>query len=228
MKDSMTGGKAFVESVAQAGSKEELRRILTEGGVRRFDEETLESSYRSLALSQHWDAVWEMFQDKDFDSCRAKLQAHGMDTTRENFDLINEVIATGSDESLIAELRQTRDIDSTMEVLHRHGYHVMTADFLLLVREQAAHLVEDGLLTPEEIKELSGRSFPERCRKSINLIFALSTIAGLALGVSGMADPALLLAIASGISLIYGTEEPGSKLEQLNQQIAQAVAGGGY
>lgn len=206
MKDSMTGGKVFVEAVAKASSQEELRRILSEGGVSHFDEEALASSYRSLALSQNWDAVWEMFQDKDFESCRGKLLSHGMDTTRENFDLINEVIATGSDEALIADLRQTRDIDATMEVLHRHGYHAMTADFLLLVRENAVHLVEDGLLTPEEIKELSGRSFFERCRKSINLIFALSTIAGLALGVSGVADPAMLLAIASGISLIYGTE----------------------
>lgn len=114
------------------------------------------------------------------------------------------MIATGSDEALIAELRKTTDIHATMDVLHRHGYHTMTAEFFLPVRENAAHLYEDALLTPDEIRELSGRTFYERCQKSINLIFALCTIAGLALGVSGVADPALLLAIASGISLIYG------------------------
>lgn len=150
-----------------------------------------------------------MFRDKDFESCREKLAVHGIDTTRENFDLINEVIATGSDEALIAQLRVTGDIDAAMDVLHRHGYHVMTAEFLLLVRENAAHLEEDALLTPEEIRALSGHTFYERCRKSINLIFALSTIAGLAPGVSGVADPAPLLGIASGISLIYNGDAEG-------------------
>lgn len=206
-QEEFVGGKDFVEAVAKVSSTEELRCILNKGGVSGFSEEALEDSYCSLALSQNWDAVWEMFQDKDFESCRAKLAAHGMDTSRENFDLINEVIATGSDEALIAQLRKARDIDTTMEILHRHGYHTMTAEFFLLVRENAAHLYEDALLTREEIKELSGRTFYERCQKSINLIFALSTIAGLALGVSGVADPALLLAIASGISLIYGAED---------------------
>lgn len=206
-QEEFVGGKDFVEAVAKAASAEKLRHILNAGGVYGFSEDALEDSYRSLALSQNWDAVWEMFQDKDFESCRAKLAAHGMDTTQEKFDLINEVIATGSDKSLIAELRKTRDIDATMEILHRHGYHTMTADFFLLVRENAAHLYEDALLTQKEIKELSGHTFYERCQKSINLIFALSTIAGLALGVSGVADPALLLAIASGISLIYGVED---------------------
>lgn len=197
------GGKDFVEAVAKAASAEELRHILNAGGVFGFSDEALEASYRNLALSRNWDAVWEMFQDKDFESCRTKLATHGIDTTRENFDLINEVIATGSDAALIAELRQSRDIDTTMDILHRHEYHTMTAEFFLLVQENAAHLREDALLTQEEIRELAGHTFYERCQKSINLIFALSTIAGLALDVSGVADPAMLLAIASGISLIY-------------------------
>lgn len=79
----------------------------------------------------------------------------------------------------------------------------MTEEFFLLVQENAAHLHDDALLTRDEIRALAGATSYERCRKSVNLIFALSTIAGLALGVSGVADPALLLAISSGISLIY-------------------------
>lgn len=75
-----------------------------------------------------------------------------------------------------------------------------------MVREHVLHLCEDALLTPEEIGEFSGNSFFERCSKSINLIFALSTIAGLALGVSGVADPALLIAIAGGASLVLGLD----------------------
>ncbi len=203
-EEKFIGGQDFIMAVAGAKSKEELRQILDAGGVRGFSEDMLEESYRNLALSQNWEAVWELFQDKDFESCRTKLAAHGIDVTRERFDLITEVIATGCDDALIAELRKTSKIEETMDVLHRHGYYNMTEDFLLLVLENATHLREDAMLTPEEISRFSGQTFFERCRKSINLIFALSTIAGLALGVSGVADPALLLAIASGVSLIYG------------------------
>lgn len=81
-QEEFVGGKDFVEAVAKAGSVEELRRILNAGGVYGFSDEALKDSYRALAMSQNWDAVWEMFQDKDFESCRAKLVAHGMDTTR--------------------------------------------------------------------------------------------------------------------------------------------------
>ena len=204
--EEFVGGKAFIESVAKASSREELGRILKDGGVNGFSEEELEESYKNLALSQNWDAVKEMFEDKDFESCLEKLKAHGITTTREDFDLINEVIATAADDALVAELIRTRDVESSLEVLHRHGYYKMTEDFLLLVRENVLHLREDALLTPEELKKFSGSSFFERCKKSINLIFALSSIAGLALGVSSVADPALLIAIAGGVSLVLGID----------------------
>lgn len=200
------GGKEFVEAVAKASTKEELKRILEASGVDGFSEEELEESYRNLALSQNWDVVKEILDDKDFESCRKRLEEHGVTTTREEFDLINEVVATATDDALMAELTRTRDVESSLEVLHRHGYHRMTEDFLLLVRENTMHLCEDALLTSEELKGFSGSSFYERCGKSINLIFALSSIAGLALGVSSVAEPAMLIAIAGGVSLILGID----------------------
>lgn len=202
-KKAAAHGRDFIEAVAAASSKEELRQILGESGVARFSDEQLEESYRNLALSQDWNAVRALFDDKDYESCSRKLAAYGISTTRENFDLINEVVATASDDSLIAEITKTRAIEDTLETLHRHGYCTMTAEFLLLVREEAQHLHQE-LLSKEEIADLSGRSFYERCQKSINLIFALSSIAGLTMGVSTVADPALLIAIAGGVSLMYG------------------------
>lgn len=202
--EEFVGGKDFIEAVAKAGSREELSRILNAGGVYEFSDGQLEESYRNLVLSQNWDAVMDMFGNKDFESCCSKLASYGITLTREEFDLINEVIRSGDDDALIQEITKTKDAKSALEVLHRHGYHVMTADFLMLVRENALHLCEDAVLTQEEIKEFSGKSFYERCKKSINLIFALSSIAGLAMGVSGVADPALLIAIAGGVSLVLG------------------------
>lgn len=202
--EEFVGGKDFIEAVAKAASKEELGRILNAGGVFGFSDEQLEESYKNLSLSQNWDALMDLFEDKDYESCRKKLAAYGIEATKEGFDLINEVVATASDDALIAEITKTRDIESTMEVLHRHGYHTMTGDFLLLVQENAWHFYEDAVLTPEEIRRFSGKSFYERCRKSINLVFALSCIAGLALGFSDVTDPTLLIAIAGGMSLVLG------------------------
>lgn len=201
------GGKEFVDAVAQAGSKEELRSLLARGGIYKFSEEELEESYKNLALSQDWDSIQAMFEDKDFESCKRKLESHGLTTSEEHFHLINEVIATASDDKLAGELLKMRDMESTLEFLHSHGYTHMTADFLLMVQENAIHLHEDALLTEEELEALSGKDFYERCRKSINLMFALSCIAGLALGVGGVDDPALLIAIAGGISLMFGKKE---------------------
>lgn len=39
------------------------------------------------------------------------------------------------------------------------------------------------------------------------MIFALGTIAGLVMGVSNLPDPALLIAIAGGVSLMFGGED---------------------
>lgn len=206
-KEVFAGGKELVDAVAAASSKEELRKILNRGNIYEFSEEELEESYKNLALSQNWDTLMDIFQDKDFESCRRKLEFYGITTTKEHFDLINEVIATASDEELIKEILKKEDVESTLEVLHRYGYDKMTSEFLLLVQENAVHLYEDALLTSEEIQELSGKDFYERCKKSINLIFALSSIAGLGLGISSVADPALLIAIAGGLSLMFGKEE---------------------
>lgn len=202
-KETFVGGKELVQAVAKASSKEELRAVLHNAGVSNFEEEQLEESYKNLALSQNWDAVLAMLNDKDYESCKKKLEAYGIEPTKEEFDLINELVASALDVELVEQLRTKQDIDSVMELFHAKGYTAITGDFLLLVRENAKHFYEDALLTPEDIEALSGRDFYERCRKSVNLIFALSTIAGLALGVSGISEPAFLLAIAGGMSLMF-------------------------
>lgn len=211
MKGGFAGGREFVQAVAQAASREELKKVLAEGGVTDYDEEQFEESYRNLALSQDWDAVLALFNDKDFESCQKRLAVYGIEPAREEFDLINELIASALDRELVEELRTKKEIDAVMELFHAHGFHAITGDFLMLVRENATHIYEDALLTPEDIEALSGRDFYERCRKSVNLVFALSTIAGLAMGVSGVSEPAFLLAIASGISLMFPAAEDGQE-----------------
>ncbi len=198
-----TGGRELVAAIAKASSKEELRALLHQGGVLKFNDEALEASYRHLALSQDWNAIQYLFHDRDFESCRKKLNAHGLTTTRENFDLICEVVEIGFNEELLQQALAAETAEENARFLNEKGYHAITVEFLQAVRENAAHLYEDALLTPEDMRMFSGASFLERCRKSINLLFALGCIAELALGYGGVAEPAYLIAIAGGISLMY-------------------------
>ena len=196
------GGKKAVEAVSQAKSKEELRKIMEEGGISSFSEKDLEEGYESLALSQNWYALMELFSDKDFESCQQNLKLHGISTTREHFDLTNEVLASAADDALLAELPKTTDIKSAVEILNKHGYHKIDEDFLMLVMEYIRHLREDALLTDEELQNLSGISFYERCKNSINLVLALNTIIGLAIGFEHTAQPAHMIAAAGWASLV--------------------------
>ncbi len=198
-----TGGRALIAAVAKASSTEELKALLHRCGVVNFDDQALEASYRNLALSQDWNAIQELFQDHDFESCREKLNAHGLTTSRENFNLICEVIRAGSDEALLRRALSAETVEENARILYENGYRTITADFLQAVRTNAAHLHDDDLLTQEDMKTFSGASFMERCHKSINTLFAMGCIAELALGDGGVAEPAYLIAIAGGISLIY-------------------------
>ncbi len=163
----------------------------------------LEASYRNLALLQDWNAIQELFQDHNFESCREKLNAHGLTTTRENSNLICEVIRAGSDEALLRRALSADTVEENARILYENGYRTITADFLLSVRTNAAHLHDDDLLTQEDMQMLSGLSFMESCHKSINTLFAMRCIAELALGDGGVVEPAYLIAIAGGISLVY-------------------------
>ena len=205
-EEEFPGGREFVGAVAGASSKEALRDILNGAGISGFDEEQLEAGYKNLALSQDWDAVLAMLKDQDYESRRKRLQDYGIELPKEESDLIDELAASAADEELVEQLRSKQDIGSVMALLHSYGYHAITEEFLMLVHENALHFYEDALLTPEDMEIFSGRDFYERCRKSINLVFALSTIAGLALGVEGVAEPAFLIAVASGMSLIIGQD----------------------
>ena len=198
-----SGGRDLVAAVAKAASKEELKEVLNRSGVAKFSDEALETSYRGLALSRDWNALQDMFRDTDFESCSEKLGSHGVTTTRENFDLICEVIRLGSDEALVQRTMSVKTMEEYISLLRENGYHTITADFMRAVRTNAAHLHDDALLTPEDMRMFDGATFMDRCRKSINTMFALGCIAELALGYGGVAEPVYLIAIAGGISLMY-------------------------
>lgn len=203
----LTSGRKFVEAVAGAKSKEKLRITLNQGGITALSEKNLADAYNAIALSQKWDELKGIFADKDYDSCSAKLAQYGVSTTKENFDLVNEVIASASDEALLSEIMPCTDLSSSLDVLAKHGYNAITADFLQAVNEEAATLREDTFLTDKDIAALAGESFEERCSKSINLIFALSAIIGLNNGLALSAEPAQLIAVAAGISLMFGMKK---------------------
>lgn len=204
--ETYVNGRDFVHAVAKASSKEELKRILNDGGIHGFQDAQLEACYKGLALSQDWKSVSELFHDKDFESCRRKLAAHGITTTRENFDLINDIITAASNDTLIKAAMTEEDLSKTEAMLRENGCSHITADFLDTLRINAAHLNDDGILTQEDIKAMKGDDFWERCSKSLNIVFAMSCITKLVLGLDetseeNASEAAFLIAIASGISL---------------------------
>lgn len=202
MPESFKGGDAFIASVAAASSANDLKRVLHAAGITGFTDEALEENWKNLALSQDWDEVLAILCADDFEIYAQKLAAHGIRAERSEFALIHELVRSAVDAPLVARLRSQTDIEGAMKLLHANGYTAITAEFLLAVREHTLRLRDDGLPGEEDIKALSGADFFERCHKSINLIFALGAVAGLAMGADTLTDPAFLVAVAGGVSLI--------------------------
>lgn len=202
MPESFTGGGSFIASVAAASSANDLKRVLHMAGITDFTDEALEKNWKKLALSQNWDEMLSILCAGDFESYARKLAAHDMEVKKEEFVLIHELVQSAVDAPLVERLRRQTDIDRVMDIFHENGYTAITAEFLLAVREHILRLHDDGLLSEEDVAALSGQDFFERCRKSVNLVFALGSIAGLAMNADALTDPAFLVAVAGGISLM--------------------------
>ncbi len=202
MPESFTGGASFIASVAAASSANDLKRVLHMAGITDFTDEALEKNWKKLALSQNWDEMLSILCAGDFESYARKLAAHDMEVKEEEFVLIHELVQSAVDAPLVERLRRQTDIDRVMDIFHENGYTAITAEFLLAVREHILRLHDDGLLSEEDVAALSGQDFFERCRKSVNLVFALGSVAGLAMNADALTDPAFLVAVAGGISLM--------------------------
>lgn len=202
MPESFTGGANFIASVAAASSANDLKRVLHKAGITDFSEEALEENWKNLALSQDWNEVLSILCAGDFESCARKLAAHGIEADEEEFTLIHELVQSAVDAPLVERLRRQTDMGSVMDIFHESGYTAITEEFLSAVQEHTLRMRDDGLLSEKDIAALSGQDFFERCRKSVNLVFALGTIAGLAMNAEVATDPAFLIAVAGGISLI--------------------------
>ena len=189
----------FVRQVAAVESADALELLAAQCGIYGCSQEMLEECYQGIALSQNWQAVKEMLTDKDFESVSRKLASYGMTTTRENFDLINDIVAIAQNEELMKLILEEPSILKICAVLYEHGYHAIHAGFLSMLRENVSGLVEDGLL---DIRDLSGKDFWERCEASLNLLAAMSALVELQLKLSGAMNPAFLIAMAGGVSLL--------------------------
>lgn len=191
-------GKDFVEAVAHARDKAELKELLCKGGITGFEDELLEECWPALALSQDQDALAEIFQDPDFAGCRAKLAAHGLTVSREEFDLISQILAMAQDAEYIRKLMAIKTAPELYAELQAGGYTAVTPEFLASLQENAVSLVEDGILDPAA---LQGEEQPlyKRWFHAINRLFAMCTITELSLGIAGAIEPAYLIAIACGI-----------------------------
>lgn len=189
----------YVRQVAAVQSADELEMLAAQCGIYGCSSQMLEECYRGIALSQNWQAVKEMLSDHDFESVSRKLADFGLSTSRENFDLINDIVAIAQDNELLKLVIEEPSVLRICAVLNEKGYRAVTPGFLAMLRENVSGLVEDGLLN---IEDFAGKDFWERCEASLNLLAAMSALVELQLKLDGAMNPAFLIAMAGGVSIL--------------------------
>ena len=196
-------GRELVNAVAAVTSVAELDKLMAGHGVTGYTQKMLDECYAAIAMSQDWETVQGLLQDRNFEQVSAKLAEHGVATTRENFDLINDIVAIACDETLNKQSMAEMSVSKTVELLRAKGYTAITPQFIAILRDNAAHLVEDGVLSREDVGPLVGHNFFDRCHSALNTLMAMSAITELKLHLEGAVNPAYMIAIAGGVSLAY-------------------------
>lgn len=195
-------GRALIEAVAAAEDKDALRELLHSNGIDQLTDEMLDECWRYLALSQDMDAMRDIFSDKDFASCRAKLAAHGIEISQEDYALVSDILSIGQDPGYVRRLMEIETTEDLLAELQKEGYRNVTMEFLDALKENAISIASDGILTAEEIKGGEHMSIWKRYFRVINRLFAMSTVTELTLRTPGAASPAYTIAMACGVCLM--------------------------
>lgn len=195
----LISNRDYVRQVAAVKSADELELLAAQCGIYGCSSQMLEECYQGIALSQNWQAVKEMLSDHDFESVSRKLAAFGLSTSRDNFNLINDIVAIAQDNELLKLVIEEPSVLKICAVLNEKGYHAVTPGFLAMLRENVSGLVEDGLLN---IEDFAGKDFWQRCEASLNLLAAMSALVELQLKLAGAMNPAFLIAMAGGVSIL--------------------------
>ncbi len=190
--------RALIRSVAEAPDAGTLDALLRRAGIEGYSGDDLLFSMEALKLTRSSGELMDMFSGNDYAACCSLLQAHGLETDPEEYDLIVDVLRCAENTDMGREIDHTDNTHDAAEVLKRFGYYHITAEFLdVLV--QYAHLLDQAGLLDEEDAE---KSFRQRCADNITTLCAVGVIASLRYGVQTPFSPSWLIAISGGAALV--------------------------
>ena len=192
----------LVEQVAAATSPENLQAVLNQASITGFGAEEAKQAYSNIVISRNSEAITELFKDHNYYSCRRRLAAMGMETNPAEFDLIRDIYGAATDDSMGAEMADTKEIEKAAEVLAAYGYYHISSSFISVMLQYAALLDEEGIFTEEDYREMENCTFEERCIKYINKLQAIGVITGLRFGLHDSFEIPYLIAIAGCAAMI--------------------------
>ena len=192
----------LVDQVAAATSPENLQAVLNQASITGFGAEEAKQAYSNIVISRNSEAITDLFKDHNYYSCRRRLAAMGMETNPAEFDLIRDIYGAATDDTMGAEMADTKGIEKAAEVLAAYGYYHISSSFISVMLQYATLLDEEGIFTEEDYREMETCTFEERCIKYTNKLQAIGVITGLRFGLHDSFEIPYLIAIAGCAAMI--------------------------
>lgn len=199
---SVAADRELVRKVAAVKSADELRELLVNANVFGYTDDALADAYASLDTARKSDKLLELFSEKNYLKCANELNKLGIETTPEQFDLINDILACCNDKVMGADMDRVDDFASAAGVLAKHGYYHITEEFISVLVQYAVVLTEQGFFSEADYADMENAGFIDLCTRNIATLSAIGAITGLKYGIHNSFEIPYIIAVAGGIMFI--------------------------
>lgn len=199
---SVAADRELVRKVAAVKSADELRELLVKANIFGCTDKALEDAYISIETARNSDKLLELFSEKDYLKCSDTLAELGVETTPEQFDLINDILGCAEDKALGADMDKANDFGSAARIMAKHGYYHITEEFIAVNVQYAAVLTEQGFFSDGDYEVMENKGFRTLCIRNISTLTAIGALTGLKYGIHNSLEIPYTIAIAGGIMLI--------------------------
>ncbi len=193
--------RTLIRNTASAESEDVLNHILFTAGIKEYTPEALHNAYQALQLSRNAEELLSLFENS-YGECCKRLAAYDMSLSPAEYDLAKDVISCTADKAMAQEMNTVREIPDAAETLKKYGYYHITEDFLSTLIHYANLMDQTGMFTEEDYRSMTGMNFRERVCANIHQLSAVGVIAALRFGLASAFEPAYLIAVAGGCTLI--------------------------
>ena len=195
--------RRLVEAVAAAESEAALRSLLDRASVTGYSDEALRAAFKMLSVSRDGEMLTDLFHDKNYYSCSRKLALIGVETSPEEYDIINDMLDASKDTEMGREIDGAQGTAAAAEILKMYGYYHITESFLDTVLQYSELLTRENVFGEADLGSMKVRTFEENCKENINLLAAVSVITSLRFGLGDSLEIPYIIAIAGGAAMIH-------------------------